>query len=803
MKEARSTSVGPCCSFGPFIVDFRRRLLWRDREGVALTAKTFDLLAVLIEYRDRVVEKEELMKLVWPDAIVMESNLVRQVSMLRRALGQRPDQHEYLVTISGRGYEFVADIRELACPPEGLPTDVPHRATTARTNEPNADSTAATQGLADLAPVPTVLSDSPISADPVTYELKRTLAWRMGLRLAGIGAAILIVSSGLITLGKGFTPEQQPNRELRRFTFDAHLPREAAWSPDGRRLAYTSNRRGTSGIWIQSPAESEPVRLTSWEDQESQPDWSPDGRSVAFRSERDGGGLYVTPVRGGEPHRIASFGYHPRWSPDGEQILFSTSSIRTGTRHLYAVKPDGSQSHPVLEELVAEFTAAGPYASVNADWYPDGRQISLWGKHPKNGWTFVTAPLAGGTGVRSAIAEAVGKQIKDADISLENFVWARSGRFLYFEGRSFDTRNIWRVGIDPKTLTWMRGPERLTTSTGLDSDIALSADGRILAFTVRTARTRLWSLPLDAVSGGPQLPEPVTSGSSGRFGELDPDAAQDGHTLVYRTARGARQELRAHSIASGADRVLIAGTNLNRTTPRWSPDGKMLAYAVYRPSETSHRDELAVAVLPAEGGTERLLTTPGQVSFVPMDWSRAADAILGTCEYGRPPRAGTCVLSVATAAPVAPQMRLIGSDPSLDLYSQRFSPNQRWISFVALAANDPARSTIFVSPSNGGEWQPVTNGTWYVDKPRWAADGRTLYYLSNRGGFLNVWGQRFDPMSGKTVGEPFAVTQFHDEQRVIPAARVGAMDIAIATNRLFLPITDTASEIWILSQVDR
>src|SRR3989442_6655710 len=76
-----------------------------------------------------------------------------------------------------------------------------------------------------------------------------------------------------------------------------------------------------------------------------------------------------------------------------------------------------------------------------------------------------------------------------------------SGRALYFEGVSRSVRNIWRVDVDPKSLAWIAGPERLTTGTGLDTDLALSPDGMKLAFTARTERTRLWSLPFNAAAG--------------------------------------------------------------------------------------------------------------------------------------------------------------------------------------------------------------------------------------------------------------------------------------------------------------
>lgn len=100
-------------AFGPFRVDPVKRLLLLGAEPVALTPKAFEILRVLVEQRGEVLVKEELMKRVWPDTVVEEGNLNRNISTLRRALGEHPDEHRYIVTLPGRGYRFVAEVREV------------------------------------------------------------------------------------------------------------------------------------------------------------------------------------------------------------------------------------------------------------------------------------------------------------------------------------------------------------------------------------------------------------------------------------------------------------------------------------------------------------------------------------------------------------------------------------------------------------------------------------------------------------------------------------------------------------------
>src|SRR6201987_5621891 len=96
--------------FGVFQVDVGRRLLLRQGYPVSLTPKAFEILLVLIQNRDRVVGKDELMQVVWPDAVVEENNLTRNISSLRKALGEGPGENRFIVTLSGRGYQFAADI---------------------------------------------------------------------------------------------------------------------------------------------------------------------------------------------------------------------------------------------------------------------------------------------------------------------------------------------------------------------------------------------------------------------------------------------------------------------------------------------------------------------------------------------------------------------------------------------------------------------------------------------------------------------------------------------------------------------
>jgi DNA-binding winged helix-turn-helix (wHTH) protein/tetratricopeptide (TPR) repeat protein len=99
--------------FGPFRADPEREILYRDGEQVSLTPKSFQTLMVFLRRGKEIVTKDELMKLLWPDSFVEEANLSRNVFMLRKALGESPQDHRYIVTVPGQGYRFAEEVRQV------------------------------------------------------------------------------------------------------------------------------------------------------------------------------------------------------------------------------------------------------------------------------------------------------------------------------------------------------------------------------------------------------------------------------------------------------------------------------------------------------------------------------------------------------------------------------------------------------------------------------------------------------------------------------------------------------------------
>ena len=103
-----SHETGAVYEFDAFRVVLRTRTLLRGDEVVALPPKAYDTLVVLLARRGEDVSKSELLDAVWPGVFVEENNLSQAISTLRKALGERPHNHQFILTRPGRGYRFVA-----------------------------------------------------------------------------------------------------------------------------------------------------------------------------------------------------------------------------------------------------------------------------------------------------------------------------------------------------------------------------------------------------------------------------------------------------------------------------------------------------------------------------------------------------------------------------------------------------------------------------------------------------------------------------------------------------------------------
>jgi Tol biopolymer transport system component len=249
---------------------------------------------------------------------------------------------------------------------------------------------------------------------------------------------------------------------------------------------------------------------------------------------------------------------------------------------------------------------------------------------------------------------------------------------------------------------------------------------------------------------------------------------------------------------------LLAVDEYTRFVPQWSPDGKRLAYTRFRAIGPQEQRSYPIVLLPADGGEEQLLTSnEGPWRDYMEDWSPDGQSVIGSTNRHSGEKWEVVLFPISAAPHAETQMRVMVSEPDSDLWAPRFSPDGRWISYLSQKPTEQGVSLLYVISSSGGVPIRITNDGSWADKPRWAPDGKTIYFISNRGSmFLNVWGIRFDPAQGKAIGEPFKITNLESPGEMI-GTRISYLEMTLDQSRLCLPITQVSGSIWILNDVDR
>src|SRR5208337_1968515 len=134
--SSMSMRPGRIFQFGKFQIDAPSRTLRREEAIVKLNPRAFDVLLYLVQNPGKALTRDELLKNAWADACVDESSLAQNISLLRRALEEKPGDNSYIVTLPGRGYQFVAAVQVVS--PEVVASEdgntLPEAATAGRSN---------------------------------------------------------------------------------------------------------------------------------------------------------------------------------------------------------------------------------------------------------------------------------------------------------------------------------------------------------------------------------------------------------------------------------------------------------------------------------------------------------------------------------------------------------------------------------------------------------------------------------------------------------------------------------------------
>ena len=564
-----------CYEFGPFHLDLRRRQLLRGEEVVALTPKAFDLLQVLVTHADRVLEKDELMKRIWPDSFVGEDSLTQNVAVLRKVLGDSSDSPKYIATIHKHGYRFVAAVREHHAPEPATPP------------APGPAVVLVPALQTAPAPVPETRA-KPARVEPGLFS-RKTIRWA-----AGAAASVALLLAG-VSLGvlRSREPAPVPMRFVVTAPENTTLASAGFPAPDGRHVAFIADRGGRTLLWIRS-LESVDAHPLLGTDGVTSPFWSPDGTAVGFFS---GGKLKVVNLAGGPPQTLAA--------------MTTSTSTAGGTWNaegvvVFAEARSGLKSVPAAGGATAAVTTLDAAAQETEHQWPQflpGGRRFLYGirsANPERNGVFVgsldstekirvlaapttRATYAGGYLVfaqdRALTARAfdpktlkVGSTLHTiaGDIAAAGFAPPNAGLLTYLPGKE-QGRGVWfdRTGARVGTLEM---PSEVFA-------VALSPDERQIAASDALSPTAgIWLFDL-------------RRGTRGRFTTIgsSPVWSRDGARVVFSSSQ-ANGVLELYQKASfGNEREELLLTTGHSSWPHdWSPDGRYIIYT--RASQKSKMD---------------------------------------------------------------------------------------------------------------------------------------------------------------------------------------------------------------------
>ncbi|MBL8210299.1 MAG: PD40 domain-containing protein [Bryobacterales bacterium] len=619
----------PQIEFDDIIINRELHHIHKAGVMMELEPKSFRVLEYLIEHRNRVVPKDELIAKIWEGAAVTDNALTRVIAQIRKALGDDARQARYIETVPTIGYRFIFP----------LPSD---------------------------APAPPLPPQAP-------EEEPRKINW-----LVPVGAIVALIAVWFGPYLKSLTSDPSKPRPPRtaQFTTSKGLDMHPSFNPDASSVVYASDKDGKFELYIRQVDGGRDIPITSDGKQNLEPAWSPDGKSVAY-TQLASQSIYVMPALGGIPRRLTEFGSQPAWSPDGSLIAFRSEGITSmaspelfpGTDTTIWVVP-AAGAKP--EQLTQTAMTGGRHSQPR--FSPKGRHLAFLSMQP-----FKSSDLW-----ELDMATRKAAQVTTAGITVSAFAYDTDGASLYLIGHSPEVQSgLYRLRRDPSTRSPIGPPELLTRIDFIEvRDLWINQQGTRMAYMATRATSHIWSVTQagqakslieDATY---RVTEPAWSPDGKKLGYVlrkygalgdiyisDPDGsnatqitrnpgpdafltwAPDSQSVWYLSRLNPNTEVRRVAFADGAERPMatmpalavqsriapdlsavtvmhngqlqlfdiasatlrpLAGREGHVGFPCWSPDSKTLAVEI-REGDATH-----IGLVQREGGAVRQITNrPG------------------------------------------------------------------------------------------------------------------------------------------------------------------------------------------------
>lgn len=612
--------------FGDFRLDFAEKALLRDGKFIPVTPKVFETLCALVENAGRTIEKDELMRRIWQERFVEESNLTFNIKMLRRALGDDAQNPRYVETVPRRGYRFIAAVREVfpAAP--------------------------------ELPPV--------VEQQHVKFAVRppRKSYLSLGILAASIFCLLLV---GALLARHQFSAAAAPASVLsapfhaEKFASSGKIY-QAAISPDGRLVAFVDETGGKQGVWLRKLDTSENTQIVPpGDDSYIGLTFAHDGQTVYFVRRPPGGtkdalratAVYRVSIFGGVPVKLVRF--VEGWisvSPDDKEISFVRCEYKDDDYcSLMIADADGGSERKILTRPSPirisdnQFSPDGKsiaFASGNSDnganefrlskidlatraeielsphrffnikslkWLPDGENLLAAAMQPPDGksriWQISVATGEARPVTKDAanyntisLSQDAGRIVaKQVGNNFQLYYWANGAtkvltpaRWVAFapDGKiiySTEEGDIWTIKPDGSEQ------RQLTNTPATDFFPRPSPDGQFIYFTSnRTGAHQVWRMNAD---GSNQIQ--VTSTEGG----YPLSASSDGKWIYYQSSRS---KTLWKAFADGTGEMPLSAKKLLH--PTVSPDGNLVAFLSQDENKQS-----AIAVMTTEG--EKIIKT--------------------------------------------------------------------------------------------------------------------------------------------------------------------------------------------------
>jgi Tol biopolymer transport system component/DNA-binding winged helix-turn-helix (wHTH) protein len=558
MKEPIPKPAKHFYSFGAFRLYVAERELFRGDEPVTLSLKTFDTLLLLLRRHGHVVDRDELMKSLWPDTFVEEDNLVQQVSHLRKALGVRPDGQLYIETVPRRGYRFAAPVTE--------------------SWEEESDSV-------KLAPAPPAV--------------RRALPLRVM-----VAAAVLLAAVATWYLLRR-APAPQPPMRVAPLTSYPGSEEYPCFSPDGNQVAFswTGEKQDNTDIYVKVIGTEATLRLTTHPAVDNFPAWTPDGRSIAFlrQTSPQTAAIYRVAPLGGSEREVADVTL-PRlggglcWTRNGKWILSCDADAPGRPTYIVLVSSETGEKR----KLTAGEGLGESYPALS----PDNRILAFARRVADQQSLLFLLPLDA-----ELKPTAAARPLRPAGFWNLNPVWIPDGKSLLFISSDSATSagRLWRISVSGDSP-----PAPVPEAGEGVLSLAISPQGKRLVFAHFFGDSNIWQLDVSGPGDRAGTPRQVVASTRE---DARPAFSPDGGRIAFQSNRSGNFGVWLANADGSNPQLLHLCPNCWSENPVWSPDGRTIAF-------DARQDKLfQVYLISPEGGAPRRLTNHPSDNFAPS-WSR-------------------------------------------------------------------------------------------------------------------------------------------------------------------------------------